>query len=226
MEELVYLKKDEMLTDSLKVAEIFQRRHDDVIKSVEKLIERNEEASKDNRIFSDISRQFIKTRYKDEQGRWQTKYMMNRDGFSLLVMGFTGKKAHEWKLKYIEAFNKMERIIMEKQTAVWLETRQQGKLIRKDETNIIQKLVEYAKEQGSTHADMLYMTYSKLANKMAGITNREQATILQLNDLSTMERIIAKVVLDGMEENVHYKEIYKQSKDRLETVTGWMRTAS
>ena len=222
MEELVYLKKDEMLTDSLKVAEIFQRRHDDVIKSVEKLIERNEEASKDNRIFSDISRQFIKTRYKDEQGRWQTKYMMNRDGFSLLVMGFTGKKAHEWKLKYIEAFNKMERIIMEKQTSVWLETRQQGKLIRKDETNVIQKLVEYAKEQGSTHADMLYMTYSKLANKMAGITNRDQATILQLNDLSTMERIIAKVVIDGMSKGVYYKDIYKQSKERLETVSGWL----
>ena len=222
MEELVYLKKDEMLTDSLKVAEIFQRRHDDVIKSVEKLIERNEEASKDNRIFSDISRQFIKTRYKDEQGRWQTRYMMNRDGFSLLVMGFTGKKAHEWKLKYIEAFNKMERIIMEKQTSVWLETRQQGKLIRRDETNVIQKLVEYAKEQGSTHADMLYMTYSKLANKMAGITNRDQATILQLNDLSTMERIIAKVVIDGMSEGVYYKDIYTQSKERLETVSGWL----
>lgn len=33
---------------------------------------------------------------------------MNRDGFSLLCMGFTGKEALEWKLKYIEAFNKME----------------------------------------------------------------------------------------------------------------------
>ena len=225
MDELVFLKKDEMLTDSLKVAEIFQRRHDDVIKSVEKLIERNEQVSKDNRIFSDISRQFIKTRYKDEQGRWQAKYLMNRDGFSLLVMGFTGIKAHEWKLKYIDAFNKMEKIIMEKQTSAWLETRQQGQLIRREETNVIQKLVEYAKNQGSTHADMLYMTYSKLANKMAGITNRDQATILQLNDLSTMERVIAKVVIDGMESGVYYKEIYKQSKDRLETLTGWMVVA-
>jgi bifunctional DNase/RNase len=72
---------------------------------------------------------------------------------------------------------------------------------------------------------MLYMTYSKLANKMAGITNRDQATILQLNDLSTMERVIAKVVIDGMESGVYYKEIYKQSKDRLETLTGWMVVA-
>ena len=225
MNELVYLKKNEMYTDSLKVAEIFQRRHDDVVRSVEKLIERNEEISKDIRTFSDISKQFVKTRYKDEQGRMQTKYLMNRDGFSLLVMGFNGKKAHEWKLKYIDAFNQMEKIITEKQTTIWIETRQQGKLIRKSETDVLQKLVEYAREQGSGHADMIYMTYTKLANKMAGITTRDSATNSQLNELSTMERIIAKIVLDEMAEGIHYKQIYKDCKERLETVKGWMVVA-
>lgn len=226
MNELVYLKKNEMYTDSLKVAEIFQRRHDDVVRSVEKLIKRNEEASKDIRTFSDISKQFIKTRYKDEQGRTQTKYLLNRDGFALLVMGFNGRKAHEWKLKYIDAFNQMEKILTEKQTTVWIETRQQGKLIRKGETDVLQKLVEYAREQGSGHADMLYMTYTKLANKMAGITTRDNATNAQLNELSTMERIIAKVVLDEMAKGIHYKQIYKDCKERLETVKGWMAVAS
>lgn len=221
MNELVYLKKNEMYTDSLKVAEIFQRRHDDVVRSVEKLIERNEEFEKDNRTFSDISKQFVKTRYKDEQGRMQTKYLMNRDGFSLLVMGFTGKKAHEWKLKYISAFNQMEKILAEKQTSIWIETRQQGKLIRKGETDVLQKLVEYAREQGSGHADMLYMTYTKLANRMVGISRRDSATNSQLNDLSTMERIIANVVLDEMEQGVHYKQIYKDCKERMETVKAW-----
>lgn len=221
MNELVYLKKNEMYTDSLKVAEIFQRRHDDVVRSVEKLIERNEEASKDIRTFSDISKQFIKTRYKDEQGRMQTKYLLNRDGFALLVMGFNGRKAHEWKLKYIDAFNQMEKILTEKQTTVWIETRQQGKLIRKGETDVLQKLVEYAREQGSGHADMLYMTYTKLANKMAGITTRDSATNSQLNELSTMERIIAKVVIDEMAEGIHYKQIYKDCKERMETVKAW-----
>lgn len=41
-------------------------------------------------------------------------YIMNRDGFSLLAMGFTGKKALEWKLKYINAFNEMERQLRER----------------------------------------------------------------------------------------------------------------
>lgn len=219
MNEIVYLKNDQALTDSLIVAEMFGKRHDNVMQAIEKLIgglPKNK----------DTPEMFFKTWYKHPQnGEHYAKYLMNRDGYSLLVMGFTGKKALEWKLKYIEAFNAMEKVITEKQTSVWIETRQQGKLIRKEETNIIQKLVEYAKAQGSGHADMLYMTYTKLANKMAGITSRDTATTMQLNDLSTMERLIAKVVLDGMAEGKHYKDIYKDSKKRLETVKGWLCVA-
>lgn len=219
MNEIVYLKNDQALTDSLIVAEMFGKEHSKVMRAIENL----EEGLPKN---GDTPKLFFKTWYKHPQnGEHYAKYLMNRDGYSLLVMGFTGKKALEWKLKYIEAFNAMEKVITEKQTSVWIETRQQGKLIRKEETNIIQKLVEYAKAQGSGHADMLYMTYTKLANKMAGITSRDTATTMQLNDLSTMERLIAKVVLDGMAEGKHYKDIYKDSKKRLETVKGWLCVA-
>ena len=217
MQELVFLKNEQALTDSLTVAEMFEKRHDRVLRAIDNLVEtlpKNEER-----------KMFILSRRKADDGQFHRMYLMNRDGFSLLVMGFTGQKALEWKLKYISAFNAMEKIVTEKKTAIWLETRQQGKLIRRDETNIIQKLVEYAKDQGSTHADMLYMTYSKLANKMAGITSRDQATTLQLNDLSTMERIIAKAVIDGMSNGMHYKDIYKLSKERLETVTSMLEAS-
>lgn len=217
MEELVFLKNEQALTDSLTVADMFEKRHTHVLEKIEKILNDSAENS---------ARCFFKSRYKDSKGEWRKKYLMNRDGFTFLAMGFTGKKADAWKWKYINAFNTMEKILTQKQTAEWIETRKQGMLIRKSETNVIQKLVEYAKEQGSTHAEMLYMTYSKLANKMAGITNRDQATILQLNDLSTMERVIAGVALDGMEAGIHYKDIYKQSKERLETLTGWLEKAS
>lgn len=217
MNELVYLKNDQALTDSLNIAEMFEKRHDTVLRAIENKIK--------NDSTQNCGQCFFKTRYKDDSGKWNTKYLMNRDGFTFLAMGFTGKKADEWKWKYIKAFNKMESIIMERKTTAWLETRQQGKLIRKEETDIIKRLVEYAREQGSGHADMLYVTYTKLANKMAGITKRDTATNAQLNDLSTMERLIAKVVLDGMAEGKHYKQIYKDSKERLETVRGWMIVA-
>lgn len=217
MNELVYLKNDQALTDSLNIAEMFEKRHDTVLRAIENKIK--------NDSTQNCGQCFFKTRYKDDSGKWNTKYLMNRDGFTFLAMGFTGKKADEWKWKYIKAFNKMESIIMERKTAAWLETRQQGKLIRKEETDIIKQLVEYAKSQGSSHADMLYRTYTKLANRVVGVTDRDAATNAQLNDLSTMERLIAKVVLDGMAEGKHYKQIYKDSKERLETVRGWMIVA-
>lgn len=213
MEDLVILKNDEALTDSLTVAEIFEKRHTHVLAKIERILKDSAENS---------AQCFFKTRYKDDSGKWNPKYLMNRDGFSFLVMGFTGKKADEWKWKYIHAFNQMEAVLMEKKTSAWIETRKQGKLVRKDETNVIKQLVEYAKEQGSTHADKLYLTYTRLANKMSGITSRDTATNAQLNDLSTMERIIAKTVLEGIEQGTYYKDIYKQSKERLETISGWM----
>ena len=143
---------------------------------------------------------------------------MNRDGFTFLVMGFTGNKANEWKWQYIKAFNQMEKIIREKSTQTWVETRKAGKLTRKAETDTIQKLVEYAKEQGSTHAEMLYMTYSKLANKMAGINNRDEATVMQLNNLSLMENIILHEIDLGIMQEKHYKNIYQECKKRLQTL--------
>lgn len=207
MNELVFLRNEQALTDSLTLAEMFEKRHDTVLRAIENKIK--------NDSTQNCGQCFHKTRYKDESGKWNTKYLMNRDGFSFIAMGFTGKKADEWKWKYIHAFDAMEKIISEKQTTDWLETRKHGKLIRKDETNVIQRLVEYAKDQGSTHSDKLYMLYSKLANKAAGITDRDIATILQLNNLSTSELIIANAIIDGMRDKMHYKDIYKLSKERL-----------
>lgn len=146
-------------------------------------------------------------------------YLMNRQGFEILVMGFTGDRALEWKLAYSDAFSKMESIIREKSTQTWEETRRIGKLTRQAETDTIKKLVEYAKEQGSTHSDKLYMTYSKLANKMAGITSRDEATITQLNNLTMMENIILRVIEAGIEADKYYKEIYKDCKERLQVVS-------
>lgn len=216
MNELVYLKNNEAVCDSLQVAEKFHKRHDKLVSEIERmypgLIGRGCAQNGGHPMF-------IKTTYIHHQNNQSyPKYIMNRDGFSLLVMGFTGKKALEWKLQYIKAFNQMESFIKEKSTQTWLETRQAGKSTRKTETDTIKKLVEYAKNQGSTHADMLYITYSKLANKMAGIQKRDEATVMQLNNLSLMENIILHVIDTGILTGKHYKDIYKDCKKRLETV--------
>lgn len=198
------------MCDSLQVAKKFGKRHADVIRTIENLI-KNDSTQNCVQCFKQVF-------YKDESGKKNKKYLMNRDGFTFLVMGFTGKKANEWKWQYIKAFNQMENFIREKSTQTWIETRKAGKLTRKAETDTIQKLVEYAKMQGSSHAEMLYMTYSKLAKKMTGINNRDEATVMQLNNLSLMENIILHEIDLGIMQGKHYKEIYKDCKKRLETV--------
>jgi Rha family phage regulatory protein len=209
MNELVQLKNDEAVCSSLDVAEKFHKRHDNVLQGIRGLL-KNE----------DTHKMFKLSHYVEKQnGQSYPMYLMNRDGFSLLVMGFTGKAALEWKLKYIEAFNKMETIIREKSTETWLTSRQTGKLTRKSETDVIKELVEYAKAQGSTHADMLYMTYTKLANKMVGITDRDTASVVQLNRLDMMEQIILCIIREGMAVGLGYKEIYQNCKERLELVS-------
>lgn len=208
MNELVFLQKDEVLTDSLSVAEYFHKQHKHVLEKIENIL------ADDSAQFS--AQCFKKSHYKDSSGKTNIKYLMNRDGFTFLVMGFTGKKANQWKWDYIKAFNSMEAIIREKSTTIWLETRKQGKLTRKAETDVIKELVEYAKDQGSMHSQMLYMTYSKLANAMAGISKRDNASVTQLNNLSIFENIILTIIRNGISEGLGYKEIYQVCKLRCE----------
>ena len=95
----------QLTVSSLQVATNFEKRHSDVIEAIETLIKGCAEKSADL---------FIETKYQQMQNKqWYKCYNITRDGFSLLVMGFTGKKALEWKLKYIEAFNTMEKHIKE-----------------------------------------------------------------------------------------------------------------
>ena len=192
------------------MAEKFGKRHDRVLRAIFNLLKNGE--VKDKGIFKSGT-------YTDGKGEERPMYTMNRKGFTLLAMGFNGDKALHWKLLYIDAFDKMESLLKEKSTLSWEETRRIGKLTRKSETDTIKKLVEYAKEQGSTHSDKLYMTYSKLANKMAGVSRREKATITQLNNLSMMENIILNVIQTEIKAGVHYKQIYKDCKERIQTVS-------
>ena len=207
-EGLVFIKNDEPVCSSVDVAEKFGKRHGDVLRAVDNLIKSLRKIA--SRAMFRLSQR------KTTDGQTHRMYYMNRDGFSLLVMGFTGKETLEWKLKYINAFNTMENFIREKSTQEWVETRKNGKLTRKAETDIIKQLIEYAKEQGSEHSNMLYVTYSKLANKMAGISDRDLATTWQLNQLSLIEPIILNQIRAGMKINLHYKEIYKDCKRQIE----------
>lgn len=210
MDNLVYIHHEIAVCDSLQVAEKFEKRHDNVLQSIDYLITEN----------SGVKVMFQKSTYKANNGQKYRKYYMNRDGFTLLAMGFTGQKALEWKLQYINAFNRMESIIREKQTPAWQESRQTGMTTRKIETATIKRLCKYATMQGSKHPERLYTAYTKLANKAAGITTRTAVTSLQLSILTVAESIIAQTINSGIEENKPYKEIYQDCKKKLAVLQG------
>ena len=102
MKELVHVgDSNQIVTDSRTVADSFEKRHDHVLRDIENL-----KISLPN-----FGEMFFQTETPDlsGRGRMYKTYIMNRDGFTLLAMGFTGAKAMQWKLKYIEAFNEMEK---------------------------------------------------------------------------------------------------------------------
>ena len=96
----------ELVVSSRQVAENFGKRHANVIRD----IERHSEGLKGT---NSILSWFHESSYSDGKGEIRKEYLMNRDGFSLLVMGFTGKEAMAWKIKYIQAFNEMEKKLKE-----------------------------------------------------------------------------------------------------------------
>ena len=98
MNELVVMKDQQAVTSSLQVAETFNKNHRDVMKRIRNLTAQN----------IAVEKMFVQSTYLNKQGHSQPMYYMNRDGFTLLVVGFTGKKALNFKVKYIEAFNSME----------------------------------------------------------------------------------------------------------------------
>lgn len=103
MDELVIMHDQQAVTTSLKVAEIFEKEHRVVMKSIRNLTAQNYA----------VKKMFVEDSYLNSRNQQQPMYYMNRDGFTLLAMGFTGSKAMEFKLKYIDAFNKMEKQIKE-----------------------------------------------------------------------------------------------------------------
>ncbi|QGV17487.1 Tec protein [Lacticaseibacillus paracasei subsp. paracasei] len=96
MNELVIMHNKQAVTTSLRVAEVFGKDHKHVLETISNLA-----AEKSAAKF------FAETTY-DNRGKQYPMYYMNRDGFTLLAMGFTGKKALQFKIKYIQAFNSME----------------------------------------------------------------------------------------------------------------------
>lgn len=94
------------VVSSRKVAEIFNKNHDDVLKPIRILIESLGELSE-----SEWQTNFILVKYKNSRNQSQPEYLLTKKGFTLLAVGFSGKKALKFKIQYIDKFEQMESLI-------------------------------------------------------------------------------------------------------------------
>lgn len=144
---LVEVQNGQIVVSSKQVAEHFGKEHKHVLESIREILAVEKSATK-----------FFAESTFENRGKEYPMLLMNRDGFTLLAMGFTGKKALEWKLKYIQAFNQMEEQIKTllapsyqitdpiERAKKWIEEESQRKQLEEKNQFLIAENVELATE--------------------------------------------------------------------------------
>ena len=171
-----------------------------------------------------VKSQFIESEFTNERNRKYPMYLMNRDGYMTLVMELNAKSKEsrillsEKKQMFIQAFNKMEDILLKqqnnKQNLEWNQSREQGKQIRLNLTDTIKEFVDYAFNQGSENAKRYYTSITKMEYKALGFIQqakpnlRDTLDLMQLRQLILAEDLTKRSIEKYMKENLHYKEIY------------------
>ncbi|WP_440971859.1 Rha family transcriptional regulator [Megamonas funiformis] len=172
MNELVEIINNKIVVSSRQIAAHFKKEHKNVLRDIENIIKETKFGS------SKLSHEFFLKSTFENRGKQYPMYIMNRDGFSLLVMGFTGKEALEWKIKYINAFNKMEAKLkrIEKENQQKAIERAVSKEVRRTLTDTIKELVPE-----SPHKCFAYSNYTNLIYKILfGLSAKAMRDLMQL----------------------------------------------
>lgn len=198
-------KEDRVVCTSLDVAETFGKRHDNIIRDI-----RNLECSDEFRLLN-----FEESSYVNAQNRKQPMIIMTRDGFTLLVMGYTGKEAMQFKEAYIKQFNAMEKALQAKTIE-----REKGIAVRQSLTKALQQSTENERMHGhaySTYTNCIYkVLFGMNANQLRekyGIDKkanlRDYFSAEELYAIESMERMISGFVDCGLEYD-KIKELIQQ----------------
>lgn len=211
--KLVIVHEGQAVVSTLDIAKHFDKQHSKILRDI-----RNLECSNEFSLSN-----FVLSNYMT-RGKQYPCYLMTRDGFAFLVMGFTGKKAAEWKEKYIKAYNLMEKsLLKQKDKEEWNQARLNSKCVRKSFTDTIKSFISYAESQGSTQANFYYSNLTKMEYKALLLVDklsddkdfRSQLDLMNLSLLIAAENICMLSIAEGMSKSLHYKEIYQLAKQRV-----------
>ena len=133
-------------------------------------------------------------------GRPEIVYHLNEQQATLLMTYLKNTEVvRAFKKELVRQFYAMRSLLLERASPVWQDTRSLGKEIRRQETEAIKRLVDYAAAQGSRNAGMYYVNLSKLADNTVGIVERDKAQVVQLTALLLVEQTIAREIAAGIE---------------------------
>lgn len=183
-------KTEITVVTSLDIAETFEKRHADVLRDIERL-QCSEEFTQRN---------FALTSYKDVSGKSNKEYLITKDGFTILVMGYTGEKAMRFKEAYIKQFNAMEKTLQGK-----LIEREKGIAVRQSLTKALQQSTENERMHGhaySTYTNCIYkVLFGKNAKQLReelGISKKENLrdylSTEELRAIQSMECLVSGLV--------------------------------
>lgn len=213
MYELVEVKGNEVFTTSEIIADGTNNKHKSVKAIIQKYAKNLEEFG--TLRFSDLKSTNLKG------GRPERVYFLNEQQATFLMTLLRNDGVYgvivEFKKRLVEEFFRMREFIRQKQSDEWEKTRIASKENRLKETDVIKLLAEYAKEQGSENPNKLYLVYTKLAKMVVG-GNRNEMSITDLNNITLIENIILQTIRLDMAMGMHYKDIYKDCKDRVDKV--------
>jgi len=223
MTELVTRLKNENWTTSLLVAKNFGKSHEFIMRKIKKLL--TSLANLDPQTCGSKSdEKFIVENYVTERGKEHQLFKMNKPAFSLLVMQMSGTKVLQVQKAFNQAFYDMEQYILKLQNTEFIAAREQGKKARREVTDSIKELVDLAVSQGSQNASKYYPiitreTYKALKYLEQGekvpSEFRDHLNNFQLAELFIAESLASQVIAQGVEDKLHYKEIYLLAKQKV-----------
>jgi Rha family phage regulatory protein len=217
-EVLVFEEKGEFFTTSLDITEKFGKSHKNVLQAIEELSS-----------VAEFSRLNFKPSNYTKRGKSYPCFNITRDGCALLIMGFIGKEALQWKVKYITAFNKLEKYVRaiqqqeheNKTNPALIQIREENRASNKDFNEALKVFVEYAdKDETSSSPKRYYMVFNNMINHALFTFPKSLKNIpdklsgAQLKFADSTKQAISDEIQKGIGQSLYYKDIFQNCKRR------------
>lgn len=220
MKTLVKLENNTPITTSKIISDGVNVKHKNVVELIERHKERIE------KLRGVLPFETEKPKKGSKGGRPESYYLLDElQATFLITLMKNSDIVLDFKESLVKQFILQKQWILEQKTQKanqqYIETRNQSKIGRRQETDVIQIFIEYAKKQGSKSADKYYMIISKMENAAFFILKekfknvREILNITQLSKIIVADMIVRQALIEGMEKEMFYKDIFQLAKKRV-----------